>query len=129
MDVHAHSAVPIPVLVRATSDTSLQISLSVITEVMNQHTGGDTYTVDVSPDCRNGQNSGVENPAPQSLAYNVDPLTTDFSNLRKLFLLLAYVTDTAPSHSARCAIQSENISCCVYIPSAHLQRALVHSIK
>ena len=85
MYIHAHSAVPIPVLVRATSDTSLQISLSVITEVMNQHTGGDTYTVDVSPDCRNGQNAGVENPAPQSLAYDVDPLTTDFSNLRKLF--------------------------------------------
>ncbi len=84
--IHAHFVAPIPVVVSATSDTSLRISVTVITQVLEQHTSGDSYTVDVSPDCRNGQNVAVDNPAPQSLAYDFsDTLITDFSNLRKFF--------------------------------------------
>lgn len=43
---------------------------------MQQHVTDDAYTVDVTPDCRNGQNEGVTIPDPQTLDYTDTSLVT-----------------------------------------------------
>ena len=64
-----------------TSDNSIGVGWIVPDIVFAQHTIGDTYTVTVTPACRNGQNTGIDTPSPVTLDYDGDR-TVEIMGLR-----------------------------------------------
>ena len=61
--------VSIDVSVAVTSDNSIALGWVVPDLIIAQHTAGDTYTIAVTPDCRNGQ-SNVNTPQLMVIPYD-----------------------------------------------------------
>ena len=56
--------------VAITSDNSIALGWVVPDLVIAQHTAGDTYTIAVTPDCKNGQSNGVGTPPLMVIPYD-----------------------------------------------------------
>ncbi len=62
------------VSVSVVSDNSLQVSWTEPSSLT--HLPTDTYTVTLTPDCRDGE-TGPDSPTPQTVAYNASPVTVN----------------------------------------------------
>ena len=68
--------------VAVTSDSSIGVGWTVPPVVIAQQTADDVYAVAVIPDCKNGQNEGIQTPPQMIFAYNGDS-SAQFTGLRK----------------------------------------------
>ena len=74
--------VPIDVAVAVTSDSTIGVGWIVPDIVLAQHISGDVYTVAATPDCKNGQNTGIQTPPQMVFPYDGDR-SVEFTGLRK----------------------------------------------
>ena len=74
--------VPIDVAVAVTSDSSIGVGWTVPPVVIAQQTPGDVYSVAVIPDCKNGQNEGIQTPPQMIFPFDGDS-SAQFTGLSK----------------------------------------------
>lgn len=77
---------PVAVTVTVDSTTSLRVSWAEPASISSQHLPTDTYTVALTPSCKDG--SAVDTPTPQSVLYDASPIV-QFSDLGRQYIKLA----------------------------------------
>ena len=68
--------------VAITSENSIAVGWTIPAVVIIQQTAEDVYAIAVTPDCKNGQNAGIQTPSPLILPYDGDS-SVEISGLRK----------------------------------------------